>query len=93
MAIALNHLLLVVALAQAPALGIGHTPTPDQLRLIDIDVTPDGKGLPRGSGTAAKGKDVYTRRCETCTARAATRARRKTSPAAKARLWARCSAR
>ena len=66
MAIALNHLLLVVALAQAPALGIGHTPTPDQLRLIDIDVTPDGKGLPRGSGTAAKGKDVYTRRCETC---------------------------
>ena len=66
MAIALNQLLLVVALAQAPALGIGHTPTPDQLRLIDIDVTPDGKGLPRGSGTAAKGKDVYTRRCETC---------------------------
>ncbi len=66
MAIALNQLLLVVALAQAPALGIGHPPTPDQLRLIDIDVTPDGKGLPRGSGTAAKGKDVYTRRCETC---------------------------
>ena len=53
-------------LAQPPALGLGHTPRPDQLKLIDIDVTPDGKGLLPGSGTAAKGKDVYTRRCETC---------------------------
>jgi len=52
--------------AQAPSLGIGHTPRPEQLKQIDIDVTPDGKGLPPGSGTAAKGKDVYTRRCETC---------------------------
>ena len=33
---------------------------------IDIDVTPDGKGLLPGSGTAAAGKDVFTRRCETC---------------------------
>ena len=54
------------AIAQSPAFGLGHTPTPDQLKLIDIDVTPDGKGLLPGSGTAAKGKDVYTRRCETC---------------------------
>ena len=53
-------------LAQSPTLGIGHTPTPERLKLIDIDVTPDGKGLPPGSGTAAKGKDVFTRRCETC---------------------------
>jgi len=52
--------------AQTPALGIGHTPKPETLKQIDIDVTPDGKGLPPGSGTAAKGKDVYTRRCETC---------------------------
>jgi S-disulfanyl-L-cysteine oxidoreductase SoxD len=52
--------------AQSPSLGIGHAPKPDMLKQIDIDVTPDGKGLPPGSGTAAKGKDVYTRRCETC---------------------------
>ena len=53
-------------LAQSPSLGIGHPPKPERLKQIDIDVTPDGKGLPPGSGTAAKGKDVYTRRCETC---------------------------
>jgi cytochrome c len=52
--------------AQSPTFGVGRAPTPDQLKLIDIDVTPDGKGLLPGSGTAAKGKDVYTRRCETC---------------------------
>ena len=52
--------------AQSPSLGIGHSPKPQQLKQIDIDVTPDGKGLPPGSGTAARGKDVYTRRCETC---------------------------
>lgn len=52
--------------AQSPTFGVGHAPTPEQLKRIDIDVTPDGKGLPPGSGTAATGKDVYTRRCETC---------------------------
>jgi S-disulfanyl-L-cysteine oxidoreductase SoxD len=54
------------ASAQAPTFGIGHTPSPDRLKRIDIDVTPDGAGLLPGSGTAATGKDVYTRRCETC---------------------------
>ena len=56
----------VAPAAQSPTFGVGHAPKPDQLKLIDIDVTPDGKGLVPGSGTAAKGKDVYTRRCETC---------------------------
>jgi len=50
----------------SPTFSIGHTPAPDRLKRIDIDVTPDGVGLPPGSGTAAKGKDVFTRRCETC---------------------------
>jgi S-disulfanyl-L-cysteine oxidoreductase SoxD len=53
-------------LAQSPTFGIGRTPKPEELNAIDIDITPDGKGLPPGSGTAARGKDVYTRRCETC---------------------------
>jgi hypothetical protein len=62
----------VVALAAMPALifgqslHVGRAPTPAELKAIDSEVTPDGKGLPAGSGTAAAGKDVYTRRCETC---------------------------
>jgi cytochrome c len=55
-----------MALAQSPTFAVGHPPTADQLKAIDIDVTPDGKGLPPGSGTAVAGKDVFARRCETC---------------------------
>jgi len=51
---------------QSPTFAVGHTPTPEQLKAIDIEVTPDGTGLAPGTGTAATGKDVYTRRCETC---------------------------
>jgi len=55
-----------VVLAQSPTFGVGRTPKPEELKAIDIEVLPDGTGLPPGSGTAAAGKDVYTRRCETC---------------------------
>jgi len=51
---------------QSPTFGVGRAPTAAELRAIDIDVAPDGTGLPAGRGTAAAGKDVYTRRCETC---------------------------
>jgi cytochrome c len=36
------------------------------LKAIDVDVLPDGRGLPSGSGTAAGGKDAYIKRCLTC---------------------------
>jgi cytochrome c len=52
--------------AQSPTYGVGRPPTAAELKAIDIEVTPDGKGLRPGSSTAAAGKDVYTRRCETC---------------------------
>jgi cytochrome c len=52
--------------AQSPTPGYGRAPTADELKAIDIEVTPDGKGLAPGSGTAVAGKSVYTRRCETC---------------------------
>jgi mono/diheme cytochrome c family protein len=56
----------LTAVAQSPTYGVGRAPTRAELKAIDIEVTPDGKGLPRGRGTAAEGKEVYTRRCETC---------------------------
>jgi len=36
------------------------------MKLWDIDVRPDGKGLPEGSGTVAHGKSVYEENCEAC---------------------------
>src|SRR5262245_2985828 len=54
------------ALEQAPNYGVGRPPRADELKALDIDVTPDGRGLRPGGGTAEVGKEVYTRRCETC---------------------------
>ena len=51
---------------QAPTFGVGRAPSPDELKAIDIDVLPDGRGLPPGKSSAASGKEVYTNRCVTC---------------------------
>src|SRR5437773_894967 len=55
-----------IAAAQSPTFGVGRPPAAEELKSIDIEVLPDGRGLPPGRGTAAIGKDVYARRCETC---------------------------
>jgi len=52
-------------LAQKP-LGIGRVATPDEISKVDIDVRPDGKGLPEGKGTAADGAKVYAAKCQSC---------------------------
>src|SRR5512135_3694969 len=52
--------------AQSPTFGLGRTPTADEIRAIDISITPDGAGLPPGSGTAEAGKQVFDSRCVTC---------------------------
>jgi len=46
--------------------GIGHTATAAEIAAEDIDVTPDGKGLPPGSGTPEQGMGVYQQNCATC---------------------------
>jgi S-disulfanyl-L-cysteine oxidoreductase SoxD len=48
------------------AYDFGRTATREEVKLWDIDVRPDGKGLPDGSGTAAHGKAVYEQNCEAC---------------------------
>ncbi len=52
--------------AQSPKYGVGHTPTPEELKTWDNSVAPDGTGLPEGSGTVAQGKDVYASKCAKC---------------------------
>ena len=38
----------------AYAYDFGRPASPDEIRLWDFDVRPDGKGLPDGSGTVAR---------------------------------------
>ena len=44
----------------------GHAPSENEIAAWDIDVRPDGKGLPPGSGTVASGARVYAARCSSC---------------------------
>jgi cytochrome c len=44
----------------------GRSATPEEIALWDIDVRPDGKGLPQGSGTVAQGKQVFADNCAVC---------------------------
>lgn len=52
--------------AQSPKYGVGRTPSPEEIRAMDISIPPDGTGLPEGRGSAAEGRDVYSRRCARC---------------------------
>ena len=45
---------------------IGRAPTEEEIAAWDISVTPDGEGLPSGSGTAAEGRNIYNVRCTEC---------------------------
>ncbi len=46
--------------------GIGRPASPKEIAAWDIDVRPDFKGLPRGSGSVAQGMDVWEAKCASC---------------------------
>ncbi|CCE04845.1 putative sulfite oxidase cytochrome subunit (SoxD) [Bradyrhizobium sp. STM 3843] len=50
----------------APHYDIGRAPTPEEIRGWDIDVRPDGQGLPVGKGTVAQGEKLFMDNCATC---------------------------
>jgi cytochrome c len=53
--------------AQAPArYGLGQPASPAQIQALDIDIMPDGRGLPEGRGTPREGAAVYAARCASC---------------------------
>ena len=47
-------------------LEFGRPATADEIKAWDIAVSPDGTGLPPGSGTAAQGAVVYRQKCAIC---------------------------
>jgi cytochrome c len=46
--------------------GVGRAATAAEQARWDIDVGPDGAGLPPGSGTVAQGAEVFARQCASC---------------------------
>jgi S-disulfanyl-L-cysteine oxidoreductase SoxD len=60
--------LVTAVAAQKPPgrLGLGRAASPEEIRALDIDAMPDGRGLPSGRGTVAEGASVYAARCAAC---------------------------
>jgi hypothetical protein len=71
----LPRLLLVTAVigicqpawTQSPTYGLGKTPSAEEIRAWDIAISPTGKELPPGQGTAKEGAALYVRKgCAGC---------------------------
>ncbi len=46
--------------------GVGREATPNEVEAWDIDVRPDFKGLPKGSGSVADGMMLWEAQCASC---------------------------
>jgi S-disulfanyl-L-cysteine oxidoreductase SoxD len=46
--------------------GIVRTATAEEISAMDIDITPDGHGLPKGSGDVTSGSNIYQMKCASC---------------------------
>ncbi len=63
--------ILVIAVVSTTAyaaeiFGIGKKATLEEIAGWDIDVRPDGKGLPKGQGSVSLGESLYEEKCASC---------------------------
>ena len=56
----------VSAVGSHGVFGLGRPALPEEIAAWDIDIRPDGAGLPEGKGTVAQGEVVYTDNCAMC---------------------------
>ena len=47
-------------------LGLGQPATAEEIKGWDIDIRPDGKGLPVGRGNAVDGEGMFIQKCASC---------------------------
>ncbi len=52
--------------ASVAPLGLGRPATEDEVAAWNIDVRPDGQGLPEGHGTVAEGETIFSDQCASC---------------------------
>jgi cytochrome c len=57
---------LLAGAASAAGPNLGQPASEVEIAIMDIDIAPDGDGLPRGKGTVADGVDVYMDKCAAC---------------------------
>jgi cytochrome c len=54
------------AVAGDKGFGLGREALLEEIKAWDIDVRPDGQGLPPGKGTVDQGEQVFVERCAVC---------------------------
>ena len=64
--VAMGWLAMGVEGALAQKIGVGREATATEIAGWDIAIRPDGKGLPSGKGTAAKGEEIFQAQCAAC---------------------------
>jgi S-disulfanyl-L-cysteine oxidoreductase SoxD len=52
--------------AQAESPNLGKAASPEEIASWDVSISPDGAGLPAGSGTPLQGEQVYLAKCLVC---------------------------
>jgi len=62
----LRFAVAVAACAMAFAQSPGRPATEAEIKAMDYTVLPNGAGLPKGRGDAARGKVIYEQKCQEC---------------------------
>jgi S-disulfanyl-L-cysteine oxidoreductase SoxD len=61
-----GFLLTAPAYADSPRYNLGRTPTAAEIDAWNIDVLPNGQGLPPGHGSVAEGRAIFAETCAAC---------------------------
>lgn len=59
-------LLLTAVPAGAEPYGLGRPALPEEIAAWDLDVAPDGAGLPEGAGSVEDGEEIFSANCAIC---------------------------
>ncbi|MEQ6204913.1 c-type cytochrome [Sulfitobacter sp. HNIBRBA2951] len=57
---------IIAGPALAGKFGLGRTALPEEVAAWDHEISPDGTGLPAGSGNAFDGEEVFADKCAAC---------------------------
>ncbi len=57
---------LLASPVMAEKLGLGRAALPEEIAAWNKDVSPNGEGLPEGSGSVADGEEVFSANCAVC---------------------------
>ena len=57
---------IAASAAYAGKYNLGREATKDEVAAWNIDIRPDGQGLPEGKGTVAQGEEIFADQCASC---------------------------